>query len=148
MASECAYLTSCLRLSSSPSSAHRNCSTRSPGIVSTTSRSSSCGPKFARLFGSVSLKRARNITINWRAFPWLAPQIHRACRRDFSRHIQLETRQRIKTRTAMSGLSARTYSWGGEGSLLGRGGESSLGSRLGFRSTLWKNFRMPFCRSN
>ena len=32
-------------------------------------------------------------------------------------------------RTAMSGLSARTYSWGGEGERLRGGGEGSLGGR-------------------
>lgn len=68
--------------------------------------------------------------------------------REFSRHIRSETRQMEETRTAMSGLSARTYSWGGEGSLLGRGGEVVLGSRAGFLSTLWKNFKMPLWRSN
>lgn len=47
----------------------------------------------------------------------------------------------------MSGLSASTYSCGGEGSLLGLGGVFSLGSSAGFWSTLWKNFRMP-CRSS
>lgn len=47
----------------------------------------------------------------------------------------------------MSGLSASTYSCGGEGSRLGLGGVFSLGSKAGFLSTLWKNFRMP-CRSS
>ena len=59
-----AYLTSCFRFSSSPNNAHKNCSTRSPGTVSTTSRSSSWGPKFARLFGRASVKRARNMMMN------------------------------------------------------------------------------------
>src|SRR3954471_17642445 len=47
----------------------------------------------------------------------------------------------------MSGLSARTYSCGGEGSRFGLGGVFSSGSSAGFWSTLWKNFRMP-CRSS
>ncbi len=54
-----------------------------------------------------------------------------------------------ETRTAISGLSARTYSCGGEGSRLGLGGDISLGSNSGFLSTfLWKNFRMPWRFSN
>lgn len=45
--------------------------------------------------------------------------------------------------TAMSGLSASTYSWGGEGSRFGRGGDAStLDSELG-RGALEKNFRIP-----
>lgn len=61
----CAYLTSCLRFSSSPSSAQRNCSTRVPGIVSTISPSSSWGPKLGRLLGNASVNRERNMTMNW-----------------------------------------------------------------------------------
>jgi hypothetical protein len=45
--------------------------------------------------------------------------------------------------TAISGLSASTYSWGGEGSRFGRGGDAStLDSELG-RGALEKNFRIP-----
>jgi hypothetical protein len=58
------------------------------------------------------------------------------------------TRTRAKIRTAISGLSAKTYSCGGDGSRLGLGGVFSLGSRAGFLSTLWKNFRMPWRSSN
>ena len=68
--------------------------------------------------------------------------------RELSCHDRSETRRKAETRTAISGLSARTYSWGGEGSLLGRGGVASLGSSSGFLSTLWKNFRIPCRRSN
>lgn len=53
-------------------------------------------------------------------------------RRDFSRNNVATTWTGIETRTAMSGLSARTYSCGGEGSRFGRGGVFSLGSRAGF----------------
>jgi hypothetical protein len=69
-------------------------------------------------------------------------------KRDFSRRRAAKTRTRAEMRTAMSGLSARTYSCGGEGSRFGRGGVFSLGSRAGFLSTLWKNFRMPWRSSN
>ena len=51
----------------------------------------------------------------------------------------------------MSGLSARTYSCGGEGSRLGRGGEASgesLRAMALFLSTLWKNLRIPCFSSN
>lgn len=46
----------------------------------------------------------------------------------------------------MSGLSAKTYSWGGEGSLLRVGGDISffLASAISSLETRWKNFRMPF----
>ena len=57
-------MTSCLRLSSRLRRAQRKCSTRSPGVASTTSRSSSWGPKFARLLGKASVNRARNMTMN------------------------------------------------------------------------------------
>lgn len=58
------YLTSCLRFKSRLRRAQRKCSTRSPGIASTTSRSSSWGPKLARLLGKASVNRARNMTMN------------------------------------------------------------------------------------
>jgi hypothetical protein len=46
--------------------------------------------------------------------------------------------------TAMSGLSASTYSWGGEGSRFGRGGDASTaGASVGL-GTLEKNLRIPF----
>lgn len=46
----------------------------------------------------------------------------------------------------MSGLSAKTYSWGGEGSLLRGGGDISffLASATSSLETRWKNFRIPF----
>jgi hypothetical protein len=50
--------------------------------------------------------------------------------------------------TAMSGLSANTYSCAGDGDRLRGGGE---GSRFGMASpfgTLWKNFRIPFSGFN
>ena len=68
--------------------------------------------------------------------------------RDFSRRHAASTRTRARMLTAMSGLSARTYSCGGEGSRFGRGGVFSLGSKAGSLSTLWKNFRMPWRSSN
>jgi hypothetical protein len=43
----------------------------------------------------------------------------------------------------MSGLSANTYSWGGEGSRLGRGGEASTLGLLVGRGALEKNLRIP-----
>lgn len=45
--------------------------------------------------------------------------------------------------TARSGLSARTYSCGGEGSLFGRGGEASTLAWGALRGALEKNFRIP-----
>lgn len=54
------------------------------------------------------------------------------------------TRQWVFRLTAMSGLSANTYSCGGEGSRFGRGGEAST---LGFADevggALEKNLRIP-----
>jgi hypothetical protein len=43
----------------------------------------------------------------------------------------------------MSGLSARTYSWGGEGSRFGRGGEASLTFDAAGGGALGKNFNIP-----
>lgn len=50
----------------------------------------------------------------------------------------------------MSGLSAKTYSWGGEGSLLRGGGDISffLAWATSSLETRWKNFKMPFCGFN
>lgn len=58
------------------------------------------------------------------------------------------TRKWAQIRTAISGLSANTYSCGGDGSRFGLGGVASLGSKAGLRSTLWKNLRMPWRSSN
>jgi hypothetical protein len=51
-------------------------------------------------------------------------------------------RQRTHIHTAMSGLSANTYSWGGDASLLGRGGDSILVAGAGL-GALEKNLRIP-----
>lgn len=61
----CSHLTSCFRFRRRPSTAQRNCSTRLPGMVCTTSLSISCGPKLARDLGNASLNRLLNMTINW-----------------------------------------------------------------------------------
>lgn len=45
--------------------------------------------------------------------------------------------------TAISVLSANTYSCGGEGSRFGRGGEASLGAALDLAGTFEKNLRIP-----
>lgn len=45
--------------------------------------------------------------------------------------------------TARSGLSARTYSCGGESSLFGRGGEASTLAWGALRGALEKNLRIP-----
>lgn len=50
--------------------------------------------------------------------------------------------------TARSGLSARTYSCGGEGSLFGRGGEASTLAWGALRGALEKNLRIPSFLAN
>lgn len=60
-----------------------------------------------------------------------------------SRQSRRWTRRRL---TAMSGLSAKVYSCGGEGDLLRGGGDGSLTFCVAFwpLGALLKNFRMPF----
>jgi len=44
----------------------------------------------------------------------------------------------------MSGLSANTYSWSGEGSRFGRGGDLGTGGAAPGFGAFEKNLRMPF----
>lgn len=53
--------------SASPSIAHSKWDTSGLGVVSTTPRSISCGPRLESLAGMTSLKRERNITMNCRS---------------------------------------------------------------------------------
>lgn len=46
--------------------------------------------------------------------------------------------------TAMSGLSASTYSCGGDGSRLGRGGDASTFGAFDGGGAFEKNFKIPF----
>jgi hypothetical protein len=73
-------------------------------------------------FGNASVKRARNITMNYgdAALARIQSQNRAFCTRKVIRDATIDDGH-----TAMSGLSASTYSWGGEGSRFGRGGEAS-----------------------
>jgi hypothetical protein len=104
-----------------------------------TPRSSSCGPKFARDLGKASVKRERNMTMNYNKLLAARPNSRE---RVFSRLNWQRTRQYSCRLTAISGLSANTYSWGGEGSLSGGGGEVGWGA--GAAGTAFeKNRKMP-----
>ena len=59
------YSTGFLRFSTRPSNAHRKCSICGYEDVSKTPLSISCGPRCASFEENTSLKRERNMTMNW-----------------------------------------------------------------------------------
>lgn len=65
-------------------------------------------------------------------------------------YVSFDTGER-RLLTATSGLSAKTYSCGGDGSRLGRGGDSAFGLEVAAGAALEKNLRIPSffvnCRS-
>ncbi len=95
-----------------------------------------------RDFGNASEKRDLNITINCGKKCALATKLSTTTR--FVREKLLSTRLLIVILTAMSGLSERTYSCGGLGSLLTRGGEAALTLAVSEAGGAFeKNFKMP-----
>lgn len=105
------YSTSFFLFKHSPNNAHKSLSIWSPGGDSVRPLSISCGPKFGVDLGKTSWKRARNITRNLnrnRSAVYGTGETNNELSREKALQDQWEL-------TAIFGLSARTYSCGGEG---------------------------------
>ena len=123
------YSTGFFRFSTNPNNAHNNPSTCGLGLESTTPLSTSCGPRFCNLPGIASLNLARKVTICC-SHPKLSADVYTAFQ---ARHKRAFSRHRL---TATAGSSASTSSCGGEGSRLGRGGDTTGGGKADFVAAL------------